>query len=599
MAPSMPMVTTGISTLTPASTYPDLMLINNAGQGLNNTPSQVQDGLGNMTNMIISSNYINFDRSVSQFQLDGVALTASAATLNAITDVANGEYLLLNSNVQLANASVLSANNGISLHFGAGSTVVQADPASILFGIQQLNAGPSGIVVYSGGTFFDTVNLIPDATLSILNPDGTTGNPTFSVITDTNRQRVNVELNGVFESMKSQLNFIPGPGAGINVVDNPGMNRTDITISSTPESAFFFKGTAYATTTANLNATYINGAAGVGATLTNAGADAAFMTDGQTPPQGSIILVKDQAAPAQNGIYTLTTAGDGATQWVLTRVNYFDSPATIQPGDIVIVLNGVMYADTGWLETSVVNLVGTDAITFVEFGIVGTVTSVNGTPGQIVVVNPTTTPVISIDPTYIGQTSITTLGVVGTGTWNATPITVPFGGTGDTTFVAYSVICGGTTATGHLQSVADVGAAGEVLTSSGPGALPQWLPVAAASFQLAVNQVAHGLAEGDVIRIDGAGDYVLAQADSSADATSVVGIVVNVIDADNFDYQFGGIIDILIGLTPGDPYFLSPTIAGDFTSVIPNTPGQVVLPLFYALSATTALWQPKSAIELM
>ena len=101
MAPSMPMVTTGISTLTPASTYPDLMLINNAGQGLNNTPSQVQDGLGNMTNMIISSNYINFDRSVSQFQLDGVALTASAATLNAITDVANGEYLLLNSNVQI------------------------------------------------------------------------------------------------------------------------------------------------------------------------------------------------------------------------------------------------------------------------------------------------------------------------------------------------------------------------------------------------------------------------------------------------------------------------------------------------------------------
>ena len=46
MAPSMPMVTTGISTLTPASTYPDLMLINNAGQGLNNTPSQVQDGGG-------------------------------------------------------------------------------------------------------------------------------------------------------------------------------------------------------------------------------------------------------------------------------------------------------------------------------------------------------------------------------------------------------------------------------------------------------------------------------------------------------------------------------------------------------------------------
>lgn len=590
---------TGLTILSPASTYPDLLVINNAGQGLNNTPSQVQDGLGNATNMTISSNYINFNRGVSQFQLDGIALTASAATLNNITDVANGEYILISPNAQLANASVLSATNGISLNLAAGSATITVDPASQLYGIQRLGAGPNGIVVYSGGSFFDTVDMVSDATININNPDGTTGNPTFSVITDTNRQRVNVQLNGIFESMKSQLNFIPGPGAGINVVDNPGSNRTDITISGTPGSAFNFKGTAVATTTANLNATYVNGAAGVGATLTNAGVNAAFTTDGQTPAQNSIILVKNQAVPAQNGLYTLTTAGDGATPWVLTRVNYFDSPATIQAGDIIIVLNGTVYADTGWIETAVVNTVGTDPINFAQFGVTGSVTSVTGTAGQIDVVNPTTTPVISIDPTYIGQASITTLGTIGTGTWNGTPVTVPFGGTGDTTFVSYSVICGGTTPTGNLQSVANVGAAGEVLTSSGPGALPQWLSVAAASFVLAVHQVGHGLVEGNVIRIDGAGDYITAQADSAADATSVVGIVVNVVDGDNFSFQFGGIVDILGGLTPGDPYFLHPTVAGDYTSVIPAAAGQVVLPLFYALTATTALWQPKSAIELM
>lgn len=49
------------------------------------------------------------------------------------------------------------------------------------------------------------------------------------------------------------------------------------------------------------------------------------------------------------------------------------------------------------------------------------VTSVSGTAGRITSTGGTT-PVIDIDPTYVGQTSITTLGTVVTGVWNATPI---------------------------------------------------------------------------------------------------------------------------------------------------------------------------------
>lgn len=52
--------------------------------------------------------------------------------------------------------------------------------------------------------------------------------------------------------------------------------------------------------------------------------------------------------------------------------------------------------------------------------------------------------------------------------------TVPGGGTGDTSFTAYSVICGGTTSTGNLQNVVGVGSANQVLTSNGAGALPTW-----------------------------------------------------------------------------------------------------------------------------
>ncbi len=52
------------------------------------------------------------------------------------------------------------------------------------------------------------------------------------------------------------------------------------------------------------------------------------------------------------------------------------------------------------------------------------------------------------------------------------PVTVPNGGTGDTSFTPYAVITGGTTSTSPLQSVASVGTSGQVLTSNGAGALP-------------------------------------------------------------------------------------------------------------------------------
>lgn len=52
------------------------------------------------------------------------------------------------------------------------------------------------------------------------------------------------------------------------------------------------------------------------------------------------------------------------------------------------------------------------------------------------------------------------------------PLPVPTGGTGGASHTAYSVLCGGTTSTAALQSVASVGSAGQVLTSNGAGALP-------------------------------------------------------------------------------------------------------------------------------
>jgi hypothetical protein len=135
---------------------------------------------------------------------------------------------------------------------------------------------------------------------------------------------------------------------------------------------------SYAATTANLNATYSNGSSGVGATLTNAGTQVAFETDGTTPTVNARILVKNQTNTAQNGIYTLTTVGSGSTNWVLTRATDFDTSTEIAGGDFTFVDNGTTLANTGWVNVDEVTTVGTDPIVFQQFSGAGTYTASNG-----------------------------------------------------------------------------------------------------------------------------------------------------------------------------------------------------------------------------
>ena len=125
-------------------------------------------------------------------------------------------------------------------------------------------------------------------------------------------------------------------------------------------------------TTGNLNATYNNGASGVGATLTNAGTLGAFTPDGIVASVGDRILVYNQTNAFENGVYTVTTVGNGSTAWVLTRATDANSYALKSPnglgeGDAFFVTSG----NTGAGETYVCNTqgtitFGTTAINFVQ-----------------------------------------------------------------------------------------------------------------------------------------------------------------------------------------------------------------------------------------
>ena len=124
--------------------------------------------------------------------------------------------------------------------------------------------------------------------------------------------------------------------------------------------------------TGNLNATYNNGTAGVGATLTNAGTLTAFTPDGVAAQVGDRILVYNQTNAYENGVYTVTTVGSGSVAWVLTRATDADSyglkdPNALGEGDAFFITAG----NTGAGETYVCNTTGTitfgtTAITFVQ-----------------------------------------------------------------------------------------------------------------------------------------------------------------------------------------------------------------------------------------
>ena len=117
-------------------------------------------------------------------------------------------------------------------------------------------------------------------------------------------------------------------------------------------------------TTANLGSNYNN----AGGTLTNSGSNAALSLDGVTVVAADRILVKDQTAGAENGIYVVTTVGDGSTAWVLTRADDANISAEMTGGVFTFVEEGTVGADNGYVFThNGAPTLGTTALTVSQF----------------------------------------------------------------------------------------------------------------------------------------------------------------------------------------------------------------------------------------
>jgi hypothetical protein len=89
--------------------------------------------------------------------------------------------------------------------------------------------------------------------------------------------------------------------------------------------------------------------------------------DGVALTNNMRILVKDQTDKEDNGIYVYNSASV-----VLLRAEDYDTVAEIKAGDFVFVSGGNTYADTGWVQTNIVNTLGTDPIEWSQFSGAGT-----------------------------------------------------------------------------------------------------------------------------------------------------------------------------------------------------------------------------------
>lgn len=122
-------------------------------------------------------------------------------------------------------------------------------------------------------------------------------------------------------------------------------------------------------TLSNFVSTYNNGASGVGATLT-ATSNGAASIDGVSLSLFDRVLFKNQTNTYENGIYEVSQVGDGSNPAIYVRTSDFDTPSEIIPGVLVPVTEGVTNAQTLWLQIATVTTIGTDPITFIQYGII-------------------------------------------------------------------------------------------------------------------------------------------------------------------------------------------------------------------------------------
>ena len=264
------------------------------------------------------SGVLSFDTIYSSFTITGDTGTDTFNTNETLDFQGNTQVVTAVTNNQVA-FSIGNSSIGTTQLTDAGVTNVKLANSTITLGSSTLTLG---------STTTDIAGIT-----SLVVDDITINGQTIS----TTASNKNIELS---PHSTGTVTVPAGYKDRAGFTDNSLANKAYVDSVS---QGLDVKNSVEAATTANLSATYSNGTAGVGATLTFG--TAVTTLDGYTLVNGDRILVKDQTNAFENGIYTRTSST------VFTRAIDADTSSDLSGGVFVFVEQGTLNGDNGYVFT--------------------------------------------------------------------------------------------------------------------------------------------------------------------------------------------------------------------------------------------------------
>ena len=232
----------------------------------------------------------------------------------------------------------------------------------------------TGDLAYTSPSFDGTGNVTAASTLATVATAGVTGSSTAIPV-------VTINAKGLTTSITTAAVIAPASTLSGSTLA-AGVTGSSLTSLGTIANLSVTAGTISTSPTASTdiaNKDYVDTVAQgldpkascVAATTANITLSGTQTIDGVALIAADRCLVKDQTAPAENGIYVVASGA-----WARSA----DMNAWLEvPGAFTFIEQGTLYADTGWVCTSNAGgTLGTTAITFVQFAGVGSYTASTG-----------------------------------------------------------------------------------------------------------------------------------------------------------------------------------------------------------------------------